>query len=124
MDANDLDLIVLLNNQRDRDIERNEHWYRVPARRAPEQITHAHYIAFYLTKIFGDEGWAIREYAPVQGRELVRRRDLFPEESVHSRADEAYYKFELEPVIQLSRPIASRRGRRVLFIWRRGDKIS
>lgn len=124
MDADDRVLIVLLNNRRDRNIARDEHWYRIPARKAPEHITSARYIAFYLTKAFGDERWSISEYAPVQGHELVHRRDLLPEEEHHPRADEAYYKLQLGSMLQLPRPITSRIGRRVLFIWTNGDKFS
>jgi hypothetical protein len=124
MDADDGVLIVLMNNRRDREIARNERWYRIPARNAPGHITQARYIAFYLTKSFGDERWSICEYAPVQGHELVRRRDLFPDEASHPRADDAYYKLQLGAMIQLPRPITSRTGRRVLFIWTTGDKFS
>ena len=124
MDADDGVLIVLMNNRRDYDLARREHWYRVPARNAPEHLTRARYIAFYLTKTFGDERWSIREYAPVQGHELVRRRDLFPEEANHPRADDSYYKLQLGSMIRLRRPITSRIGRRVLFIWTTGEKFS
>lgn len=124
MDADDGVLIVLLNNRRDREIARNDHWYRIPARKAPEHLTRARYLGFYLTKAFGDERWSIREYAPVQGHELARRRDLFPDEADHPRADDAYYQLQLGPLIQLARPITSRVGRRVLFIWTNGEKFS
>ncbi len=124
MDADDNVLVVLMNNPRDMEIARTEHWYRIPARHAPARITRAYYIAFYLTKAFGDYKWSIREYAPVRGHELVRRRDLFENETDHPRADQAYYKLQLGPMIQLSRPITSRIGRRVLFIPTTGDKFS
>jgi very-short-patch-repair endonuclease len=55
---------------------------------------------------------------------LVRRRDLFPDQTDHPRAEEAYYKIELGPLIELKRPITSRSGRRILFIWTTGDKFS
>ncbi|MDE3090717.1 MAG: hypothetical protein KGJ80_15185, partial [Chloroflexota bacterium] len=58
------------------------------------------------------------------GHELVRRRDLFPEERDHPRADEPYYKLQLGSLIALPHPIISRRGRRVLFIWTTGEKFS
>lgn len=124
MDADDGVLIVLLNNLRDRDIARNDHWYRIPARKAPEHLTRARYIGFYLTKAFGEEKWSIHEYAPVRGHELVRRRDHFPDESDHPHADDAYYQLQLGPLLQLSRPITCRAGRRLLFIWTNGEKFS
>ena len=124
MDADDVVLVALANKPRDLEIARAEHWYRIPARHAPAHITQARYIAFYLTKAFGDCRWTIREYAPVRGHELVHRRDLFPAESDHPRADDAYYKLQLGPLIALPRPIVSRAGRRILFIWTTGDNFS
>ncbi len=124
MDADDRVLIALINHPRDLEIVRAEHWYRIPASHAPAPLTQARYLAFYLTRAFGDAKWTIREYAPVRGHELVRRRDLFPAESAHPRADDAYYKLQLGAPIELARPIVSRRGRRLLFIWTTGDKFS
>ena len=124
MDADDIVLVALMPSPRDLEIVRAEHWYRIPAKHAPAHISQARYVAFYLTKPFGDHKWSIGEYAPVRGHELVRRRDLFPDEIDHPRADDAYYQLQLGALIQLPRPIASRRGRRILFIWTTGDKFS
>jgi len=124
MDADDGVLVALINSPHDLEIVRVEHWYRIPAKHAPAHVTRARYIAFYLTKSFGDQKWSISEYAPVRGHELVRRRDLFPDEINHPRADEAYYKLELGSLIELQRPITSRSGRRILFIWTTGNKFS
>ncbi len=124
MEADDAVLIALLNRPRDLEIVHAEHWYRIPAQRAPEHSIHARYLAFYLTSAFGDDRWSIREYAPVRGHELVRRGDLFPLEADHPRANEPYYKLQLGPMIQLPRPITSRRGRRILFVWTNGERFS
>ncbi len=124
MDADDGVLVVLVNKPRAMEIARTEHWYRIPAQHAPAHLIQARFLAFYLTKAFAENKWSIREYAPVRGHELVRRRDLFPEESDHPRAGDAYYKLQLGPLIALPRPIVSRAGRRVLFIWTTGEKFS
>jgi len=124
VDADDLVLVALMNNPRDLEIARAEHWYRVPAKHALVHITQARYVAFYLTKTFGDDKWSIREYAPIRGHELVRRRDLFPDDIDHPRANDAYYKLQLGSPIRLPRPIVSRSGRRILFIWTTGKKFS
>ncbi len=124
MDADDVVLVALMNSPHDMDIVRAGHWYRIPAKRAPAHITQARYVAFYLTKSFGNSKWTIREYAPVHGHELVRRRDLFPGDVDHPRADDAYYKLQLGSLIELPRPIVSRSGRRILFIWTTGEKFS
>jgi hypothetical protein len=124
LDADDVVLVALLNQPRDLEIARAEHWYRIPAKHAPAHLTQTRYVAFYLTKTFGDHKWTIREYAPVRGHELVRRRDLFPDQIDHPRANDAYYQLQLGALIELPRPIVSRSGRRLLFIWTTGDKFS
>jgi len=123
VDADDVVLVALINQPRDLEIVRAEHWYRIPAKHAPAHFPQARYVAFYLTKAFGNIKWSICEYAPVRGHELVRRRDLFPDQPDHPRADDAYYKLQLGPLIALPCPIMSRAGRRILFIWTTGDKF-
>ena len=124
LDADDVVLVALMNNPRDLEIARNERWYRIPVKHAPADIRQARYVAFYLTKKFGEQKYSICEYAPVQGHELVYRRDLFPDETDHPRANDAYYKLQLGSLLALKRPIVSRAGRRMLFIWTTGDKFS
>ena len=54
-------------------------------------------------------GGPLRYYAPVQGHELVARRDLIPSEPDHPRAGGWYYKLQLGSLghkIPLSSPIA------------------
>ncbi|MBI3742297.1 MAG: hypothetical protein HY257_11160 [Chloroflexi bacterium] len=124
MDADDAVLVVLMNNARDLKIAREEHWYRIPLKHAPAQFSRAKYLAFYLTSAFRADKWSIRDYAPVLGHELARRRDLFPTDRDHPRADDAYYKIQIGKLIALPRAITSRVGRRVLFIWTTGAKFS
>ena len=68
-------------------------------------------MAFYLTADFGDEKWAIHEYATVRGHELVSRLDLFPDQPSHARAHEVYIKLQLGPLERLPRPIPAIRLR-------------
>jgi hypothetical protein len=44
----------------------------------------------YSTKTFKDDKWAVHYYAPIQGHELVARRDLIPSEPDHPRAGDWY----------------------------------
>ena len=122
--SSDRVLVAIMNNRRDFEIARDEGWYRIPAKRAPQSTTEAAVLAFYFTKAFGDDKWSIRWYAPVRGHELVRRRDLFPDEPDHSRADEVYYKLQLGPLMQLERPISSLRWRRITFIETSWDRFT
>jgi len=123
-------LVAILNNRRDLEIARRERWYRIPVRSAPKNIEEAKWLAFYQTRAFGEQRWAIRYYAPILGRTIVKRRDLLPDEPDHPRADQEYYKLELDELQCLERPIISRRGRRLVFIpttwekFRRAEEIN
>lgn len=108
-------LVALLNNKRDLAIAHEQHWYRIPVKKAPRGIE-AERIAFYQTKAFGAEKWAIRYWAEVKARLIVKRSELLPDEPNHARANQEYYKLELGELQQLEQPIISRRGRRILFI--------
>jgi hypothetical protein len=104
-------LVAIMNSQRDFDIARDEGWYRIPLKYAPSSTTEAVVLAIH---------W----YAPVRGHELVHRRDLFPDELDHPRADEAYYKIQIGPLAQLEQPIPSLRWRRITFISTSWDRFT
>lgn len=122
--SSDRVLVAIMNNQRDFETARDEGWYRVPHKHAPPSTTEAAVLAFYFTKAFGDEKWSVRWYGPVRGHELVRRRDLFPDQIDHPRADEVYYKLQLGPLMQLEQPIPSLRWRRITFIETSWDRLT
>lgn len=90
-------------------------WYRIPLQRAPQRIG-AEYLAFYHPGCFAELRWAIHYYAPIRRYSVAPRRDLFPSEAVHPRANELYYKLELGDLQRLPHPIPSLRLRRVTFI--------
>lgn len=115
-------LVCLINDPSDLEIARWDHWYRIPVKHAPADYL-ADYLAFYLTSAFGDEKWAVHEYAEVRGHELVRRVDLFPDQPDHPRANDLYYKMQLGPLNRLSRPIPSTKWRRLTFIQTTGDRF-
>jgi hypothetical protein len=115
-------LVCLINKPKDLEIARWDHWYRIPIKHAPQEYM-PDLLAFYLTADFGDEKWAIHEYAEVRGHELVRRADLFPDQPNHARADEMYYKLQLSPLQRLPRPIPSLKWRRITFIQTTGDRL-
>lgn len=101
---------------------KNKGWYRIPQRHAPKGFT-SEYFAFYFGQEFGSQKWAIHYFASRQGHELVYRRDLFPNEVEHPRADDLYYKIQLGELIQLERPILSLRWRRVTFLHTTWDRF-
>lgn len=109
-------LVAILNNRPDFGRARDEHWYRIPVRTAPERLSEIRWIAFYLTQAFGAEKWSVRYWARVKGVTQVRRSRLLPNEPAHPRADQMYFRLSLSPLQQRPEPIFSRRRRRIVFI--------
>jgi hypothetical protein len=118
----DLVLVAVMTDPRDLEIARVLGWYRIPVVSAPKTLR-VDWIAFYLTSAFGEEKWSIRYLARVRGHELVRRRELLRDEPEHLRADEPYYKIQLGPLLQLPKPIPSRRWRRFSFLYTTGEQL-
>jgi len=114
-------LIGVLKTPRDLRLAQ-EGWYRIPAHHLPPRGSTAHYIAFYQPACFGAEGGVVRYFAAVQSWELLRRRDLLPDEPDHPRADTLYYRVQLGALECLSPPIQCGPWRRFAFIvthWER-----
>jgi catechol 2,3-dioxygenase-like lactoylglutathione lyase family enzyme len=123
MNPEDRILVAIMNSPRDLAVARDQGWYRLPQKSAPKGI-HAEYLAFYFGRAFGEQKWAIHYYARKLGHELVRRRDLLPDEPDHPRADDLYFKVQLGPLLQLERPIVSLRWRRISFIYTTWDRFA
>ena len=115
-------LVAYVPRPSDFEIIRTEGWYRIPQRHAPKGLS-AEYLAFYFGSQFGQEKWAIHYYARRSGDELVRRRDLLPDQPDHPRADDIYYKVQLEELQKLARPILSLRWRRITFVHTTWDRF-
>jgi hypothetical protein len=112
-----------MNNLEDWQRVQDEHWYRIPAKYAPEPVPNIDWIAFYQTKIFGEDKWAIHYYARVKGHELLTRRELISSQPDHKRANNWYYKLELGELHHKLPPIVSFNWRRVTFIVTTGDRF-
>jgi hypothetical protein len=108
-------LVVLVNNHADWRRVVEEHWYRIPLRTAPQPVA-ASYLGFYQSRVFGADAFRIRFFAPVLRYQRLTRRELLPHEPQHPRAGEQYYRVELGALEELSRPVPSRRLRRITFI--------
>jgi len=108
-------LVAIVNNQRDLGIARREGWYRIPVKCAPRRLG-AEYLAFYQTKAFDEEAWAVSYYAPIRRVHLVQRVDLLPQEPDHPRAADWYYKIQIGSLRRLPCPVPSHRLRRITFI--------
>jgi|HigsolmetaAR202D_1030399.scaffolds.fasta_scaffold00166_31 hypothetical protein len=108
-------LVAVLAHPRDLSLLREQRWYRIPLARAPRDLA-ADYLAFYLTSAFGPERWAVRYYAAIRSYQLVTRLCLLPDQPKHPRADELYYRIEIDELQALEPPVPARSFRRLTFI--------
>ena len=112
-------LIAIMNNRRDLEIAREQHWYRIPVGSAKKYLRkrwEPEWLAFYQTKIFGSEAFSIGYYAQILCIQEVGRSELFPDEPPNEKSHKRYYKLNLSPLQKLQQPIASQRRRRITFI--------
>ena len=112
-------LVAIMNNQRDFGIARTQHWYRIPVKSADRfirDIEQMQYLAFYQTKIFKRDAFAVNYYAEIERISAAPRIELLPDEAGHQNAKALYYKLEISPLQCLSQPIPSKHLRRVTFI--------
>ena len=58
-------LVGVINRKRDLVYAQDQHWYRIPQERMPRGIT-ADYVAFFLSRSFGERNGAIHFYAGTQ----------------------------------------------------------
>jgi hypothetical protein len=116
-------LVAVMNNYTDWQRVLAEKWYRIPVKHAPPGAPHFDWLAFYFTRVFESDKWAIHYYAPICGHELVTRRDLLPEEPDHKRAGQWYYKLEIGQLQHKIPPITARTWKRITFIVTTGDRF-
>jgi len=114
-------LVAILNNEQDMSFAREYHWYRIPIESAEKFLKRRNcwpprWLAFYQTRAFGQDAFAVNYYAAVQQICEVSRPELFPDEIEGQKRNQRYYKLELSPLERLERPIVSKRLRRVTFI--------
>ena len=115
-------LVGVINRKRDLTYAREQHWYRIPQGRLSRGVT-ADYIAFFLSRAFGEMNGAIRFYAENRGLELQYRRDLLPDEPDHPRADEAYYRVALGDLQPKQPPVGNTTSRPITFIYTTWDRF-
>ena len=108
-------IVVYVRSRPDWAIVKGRHWYRLPVRHGPAEIT-ARWIAFYLPGWAGNERWQVTWYARIHSSEIVRRVDLFPHEPDHPRAGEHYHAISFDEPQQLARPLRSDRSRRFVYV--------
>ncbi len=112
-------LVAILNNLLDLAVARDQHWYRIPVSSAHKWLKNRwppQWLAFYQTKVFGSEAFAVNYYARVLDVRQVYRWQLFPDQPHDEKGERRYYQLILTPLRQLPQPIISRRLRRIVFI--------
>lgn len=108
-------LVALVPRLSDWQILHEQNWYRIPARSAPKPLDYGH-IAFYQTRAWGKQGWAIHFFAKVTHIQEMPRIELLPQEESHPRAHELYYRITVQNLQELPQPIPSQRNRYIVFI--------
>jgi very-short-patch-repair endonuclease len=119
-------LVAILNNPLDSELAHDQHWYRIPITSQQKWLQRGWpptWLAFYQTKIFGEEAYSIRYYARIIDIQQKFRWELFPEQPQDERGQNRYHQLILEPVRRLPQPIFSRRQRRIVFIPTTWDKF-
>lgn len=122
-------LVVIMNNSEDWAIVQAQHWYRIPLEQVEklkrrDQWLPPKWLAFYQTKIFDQEAYAISYYAEVEAVQEVSRRELFPTEKLTANSQKRYCKLELKPVQKLATVIRSDRPCRLTFIATTWEKLT
>ena len=112
-------LIAIINNKLDFAALLKEHWYRIPKTVANKRLKKRwlpRWLAFYQTKVFGDEAYAVNYFAEVIEIKKVNRWQLFPNEPKSEKSNREYYQLFLGEIKKLPEPILSRTWRRIVFI--------
>lgn len=119
-------LVAILNNNLDFNVARDQHWYRIPVSSVEKWLKNRwppQWLAFYQTKIFGQEAYSVNYYAQVLHIREVHRGLLFPDQPLDERSNRRYYQLFLEPLQRLPKPILSPRLRRIVFIPTTAEKF-
>ena len=119
-------LVAIMNSPLDFALARDAHWYRIPVTSVDKWLVDRwppQYLAFYHTKVFGPEAFAVHYYARVLAVHTRTRAQLFPDQPRDERAGRLYQQLMLGPLQRLPKPIVSRRWRRITFIPTTWDKF-
>lgn len=119
-------LVAIMNNLLDWTIVREQHWYRIPVANQEKRLKDRwppDWLAFYQTRLFGDDAHTVTYYARVRDIRRRSRWQLFPDQPRDEKTFREYYQLMLGPLQRLPAPIVSRRWRRIIFIPTTWDKF-
>ena len=113
-------LVAIMNKPIDWTVVHEEHWYRIPVASQARWLKDRwppEWLAFYQTKAFGGEAFAIRYYAEVRDIRRRYRWQLLPNAPRDdNKSQREYFQIMLSNLHRLPQPIVSRRWRRIIFI--------
>lgn len=115
-------LVGVINRKRDLELARSQHWYRIPEDKMTRGIQ-AEYVAFFLSRAFGEQNGAVGYYARIKGLELDFRRFLLPDEAEHKNADRLYYRVALDTLQEKIPPIRNTTRRSIHFVYTTWDRF-
>jgi len=112
-------LVAIFKSQQDFDIARTQNWYRIPVENADRLLKERwppQWLAFYQTRKFGAQAFAVNYVAQVKNISTAKRSELFPDEPRDDRSERLYYKILFDELRLLETPIPSHKWRRIAFI--------
>lgn len=114
-------LVAIVNQKKDWQHLQQESWYRIPVSSVQRWLHDCWpptWLAFYQTKVFGNEAHAINYYGRVSRIEQTTRLKLLPDDTPknHPKANRPYFKLTIDRLRPLPQPVLSRRLRRIVFI--------
>lgn len=112
-------LVAIMNDTRDFSILKEKLWYRIPVSSKIKWLKDKwppRRLAFYQTKEFRQDAYAVNYYGQVLDIAEVYRWQIFPNEPEDERSLKKYFQIRLLSLDRLPQPILSRRRRRIVFI--------
>lgn len=126
MQPQDQVLVAIMRDRLDFEYARNDGWYRIPVASVDKYLCDRwppQWLAFYHTRAFATERYAVHYYATVTSVDIVQRRDLISGEPDTLKSRTKYYKVSIGPLQKRSMPLVSPRLRRITFIPTIGQKF-
>ena len=112
-------LVAIMNKSLDFSVLREKLWYRIPISSQTKWLRDTwapKWLAFYQTKEFRQDAYAINYYGGVLDIVELYRWQLFPNEPEDEKSLRKYFQIKLSSLERLPQPILSRRRRRIIFI--------
>ena len=83
-------LVAILNNRSDFNLAYEQHWYRIPVDSVEKFLKKRwppRWLAFYQTKVFGQEAHTVNYFAQVSDIQKASRQQLFPNEPPNTKSN-------------------------------------